>query len=37
MTIWLETLNVFCFLITICAIIGSVQLLIANASSYTFF
>lgn len=25
MTIWLETINVFCALITICAIIGSVQ------------
>lgn len=37
MTIWLETVNVFCFLVTICAIIGSVQLLAKNASSYTFF
>ena len=31
---WLETVNVFCFLITICAIMGSVQLIIIDASSY---
>lgn len=35
MTIWLETINVFCALITICAIIGSVQLIIMDASSYS--
>jgi proton-coupled amino acid transporter len=34
MTIWLETVNVFCFLITVCAIMGSVQLIIMDASSY---
>ncbi|KAI7842784.1 hypothetical protein COHA_003530 [Chlorella ohadii] len=36
-TIWLESLNVFCCLITICAIIGSVQLIVRDASSYSFF
>lgn len=34
MTIWLETLNVFCALITICAVIGSIQLIIQSASNY---
>ncbi|KAL4431404.1 hypothetical protein ABPG75_006660 [Micractinium tetrahymenae] len=35
MTIWLESINVFCALITICAIIGSVQLIIKDASDYS--
>lgn len=36
-TIWLESLNVFCCLVTIAAVIGSVQLIVMDASSYTFF
>jgi hypothetical protein len=36
-TIRLEALNLFCCLITICAIIGSVQLIVRDASTYTFF
>lgn len=35
MTIWLEAINVFCCLITICAIMGSVQLIIMDASTYS--
>ncbi|PSC75625.1 transmembrane amino acid transporter [Micractinium conductrix] len=36
-TIWLEALNLFCLLITICAVMGSIQLLVKNASGYSFF
>ncbi|EFN54604.1 hypothetical protein CHLNCDRAFT_58128 [Chlorella variabilis] len=35
MTIWLETLNVFCAIITICAVMGSVQLIVMDAADYT--
>lgn len=36
-TMWwlLEALNAFCFAITILAIIGSVQVIVKSASSYT--
>lgn len=37
MTFWLETLNLVCLLITIAAIIGSVQLIVQSASNYKIF
>jgi len=34
---WLESINVFCAVITLLAVIGSVQSIAENASSYEFF
>eukprot|EP00887_Chlorella_sp_A99_P002221 scaffold21.g2221.t1 len=36
-TIWLEILNFFCFGVTVCAIVGSVQLIVQNAGAYKVF
>jgi hypothetical protein len=34
---WMQALSMLCLCITLCAIVGSVQQIVDNASSYEFF